>query len=66
MLRRWRWHKEQQRCSVQLRDDSWDKRFVYKLLIELQTISVTPRSNGTSVASITLYLIILRPLRDSV
>ena len=35
MLRRWRWHNEGQRCSVQIRDDSWDKRFVYKLLIEL-------------------------------
>ena len=66
MLRRWRWHKEGQRCSVQLRDDSWDKRFVYKLLIELQTISVAPRSDGTSVASIALYLIILRSLYPSV
>ena len=66
MLRRWRWHKEGQRFSVQLRDDSWDKRFVYKVLIELQTISVVPRSDGTSVASIALYLIILRSLHPSV
>ena len=35
MLRRWRWHKEGQRCSVQLCDASWDKRFTYKLLIKL-------------------------------
>ena len=35
MLRRCEWHKEGQRCSVQLSDDSWDKRFVYKLLIEV-------------------------------
>ena len=35
MLRRCEWHKEGQRFSVQLCDDSWDKRFVYKLLIEL-------------------------------
>ena len=25
------WHREGQRCSVQLRDDSWGKRFVYNL-----------------------------------
>ena len=66
MLRRCEWYKEGQRCSVQLPDALWDKRFTYKLLIELQTISVTPRSNGVSVTSIALYLIILRPLRDSV
>ena len=35
MLRRCEWHKEQRRCSVQLPDNSWDKRFTYKLLIEL-------------------------------
>ena len=35
MLRRGEWHKEQRRCSVQLPDNSWDKRFTYKLLIEL-------------------------------
>ena len=35
MLRRCEWHKEQRRCSVQLCDASWDKRFTYKLLIEL-------------------------------
>ena len=35
MLRRCEWHNEGQRCSVQLRDDSWDKRFTYKLLIEV-------------------------------
>ena len=35
MLRRCEWHKEGQRCSVQLSDNSWDKRFTYKLLIEL-------------------------------
>ena len=35
MLRRWRWHNEGQRCSVQLCDASWDKRFTYKLLIKL-------------------------------
>ena len=35
MLRRCEWHNEGQRCSVQLPDDSWDKRFTYKLLIEL-------------------------------
>ena len=31
MLRRCEWHNEEQRCSVQLRDDAWDKRFVYNL-----------------------------------
>ena len=66
MLRRWRWHNEGQRCSVQIRDDSWDKRFVYKLLIELQTISVAPHTDGASIASIALYLIILRTLHLSV
>lgn len=35
MLRRCEWHNEGQRCSVQLPDNSWDKRFTYKLLIEL-------------------------------
>lgn len=35
MLRRCEWHKEGQRCSVQLSDNSWDKRFTYKLLIEV-------------------------------
>ena len=35
MLRRCEWHKEGQRCSVQLCDASWGKRFTYKLLIEL-------------------------------
>ena len=35
MLRRCEWHKEQRRCSVQLPDNSWDKRFTYKLLIKL-------------------------------
>ena len=35
MLRRGEWHNEGQRCSVQLSDNSWDKRFTYKLLIEL-------------------------------
>ena len=35
MLRRCEWHKEGQRCSVQFPDNSWDKRFTYKLLIEL-------------------------------
>lgn len=64
MLRRCEWHKEQRRCSVQLPDNSWDKRFTYKLLIELQTISVTPRTDDASVAPIALYLIILRPLHD--
>ena len=29
------WHKEGQRCSVRLPDNSWGKRFTYKLLIEL-------------------------------
>ena len=35
MLRRCEWHKEQRRCSVQLPNNSWDKRFTYKLLIEV-------------------------------
>ena len=35
MLRRCEWHKEGQRCSVQLPDVLWGKRFTYKLLIEL-------------------------------
>ena len=35
MLRRWRWHKEQRRCSVQLPDNSWDNVLHNKLLIEL-------------------------------
>ena len=29
------WHKEGQRCSVRLPDNSWGKRFTYKLLIKL-------------------------------
>ena len=66
MLRRWRWHKEGQRCSVQIRDNFWDKRFVYKLLIELQTISVASHTYGTSVASISLSFIILSSLHPSV
>lgn len=35
MLRRCEWHKEGQRCSVQLPDALWGKRFTYKLLIEV-------------------------------
>lgn len=35
MLRRCEWHNEGQRCSVQPPDALWDKRFTYKLLIEL-------------------------------
>ena len=35
MSRRCRGHKERRRCSVQILDNFWDKRFVYKLLIEL-------------------------------
>ena len=35
MLRRCEWLNEGQRCSVQLPDNSWGKRFTYKLLIEL-------------------------------
>ena len=35
MLQRCEWYKEGQRCSVQLPDNSWDKRFTYKLLIKL-------------------------------
>ena len=35
MLQRCRRHKERRRCSVQILDNFWDKRFGYKLLIEL-------------------------------
>lgn len=66
MLRRYEWHNEGQRCSVQLPDALWGKRFTYKLLIELQTISVAPRSDGTSVASIALFFTILSSLHPSV
>ena len=31
MLRRCRRHKERRRCSVQILDKFWDKRFVYKI-----------------------------------
>ena len=66
MLRRCRRHKERRRCSVQILDKFWDKRFGYKLLIELANKLRHSMHRRCLRDFHCFVLIILRPLLFSV